>query len=30
MIAEILGVKSKYFTTAKYNKFTNENIDLKF
>ena len=27
--AEILGIKSKYFTTANCNKFTNEKIDLK-
>ena len=27
--ADILGIKSKYFTTANCNKFTNENIDLK-
>ena len=27
--AEILDIKSKYFTTADYNRFTNENFDLK-
>ena len=27
--AEILDIKSKYFTTAYYNKFTNEKLDLK-
>ena len=27
--AEILDIKSKYFTTADYNKFTNESLDLK-
>ena len=27
--ADILGIKSKYFTTANCNKFTNEKIDLK-
>ena len=27
--AEILCIKSKYFTTADYNRFTNENLDLK-
>ena len=26
---EILDIKSKYFTTADYNKFTNEKLDLK-
>ena len=26
---EILDIKSKYFTTADYNKFTNEKFDLK-
>ena len=27
--AEIVDIKSKYFTTAHYNKFTNEKIDFK-
>ena len=27
--AEILYIKSKYFTTADYDRFTNENLDLK-
>ena len=27
--AEILDLKSKYFTTADYNKFTNKKVDLK-
>ena len=26
---EILDIKSKYFTTADYNKFTNEKFELK-
>ena len=26
---EISDIKSKYFTTANYNKFTNEKLDLK-
>ena len=27
--AEMLDIKSKYFTTADYNRFTNEKLDLK-
>ena len=27
--AEILYIKSKYFTSADYNKFTSEKLDLK-
>ena len=27
--AEVLDVKSKYFTAANYNKFANEKLDLK-
>ena len=27
--AEISGIKSKYFTTVDYNRFTNEKLDLK-
>ena len=26
---EMLNIKSKYFTTADYNRFTNEKLDLK-